>query len=213
VKHKRILIVVALSIVVLAEAAVKFRKTAAQPKQSVQQVQAIPEFEVYRQLFHHNVTMKHKADELEKQGKDGKFLREFYKRQAKLTDDEANVFDDIASKCDEEVARQDAMAKAIIDKQLVKNGNGKLAKGDRPSEPPPELRTLWDERNAIVMRYRYGLEAAFGASEFKRFSDYVNQDVMARMSNQPPSQPHPTPMGLKRGPRVITGPTAKPEER
>jgi hypothetical protein len=47
-------------------------------------------------LFHHHVTMKRKADEPEKEGKGGRFLREFYQRQAELNDDEARTFDEIA---------------------------------------------------------------------------------------------------------------------
>ena len=81
-------------------------------KLTPQQQQAIPEFEVYRMLFHHHVSMKKKADELEKQGKDAKFLREFYKRQANLKDEEARAFDEIATKCEEEIAKQDAKAQA-----------------------------------------------------------------------------------------------------
>ena len=212
-KHKRILIVIALVTLLLAGLAFRFRKTEAQPTLCAYPSQAIPEFEVYRQLFHHHVTMKKKADELEKQGKDAKFLRDFYKREAKLTDDQARAFDEIATKCEDEVSRQDAKADAIIQKALTKNGNGKLTKGAQPPEAPPELRSLWDERNAIIMKYRYGLEAAFGGSEFKRFADYINQDVVPHLSSVPPSHPHPTPMGPKRGPRVITGPSAKPEER
>jgi len=185
VKLQRILIVVAVIVLLLVGAAFRFRKSAAQPKSPSQSVQAIPDFEVYRQLFHHHVIMKQKADELEKDGKSGRFLREFYKRQAKLTDEEARNFDDIASDCERLVAQQDAKAKAIIDKVLRKNGNGKLDKGVQPPEPPAELHALWDERNAIITRAKYALQAAFGDTEFTRFENYVKQDVVPHISVLP----------------------------
>ena len=212
-KKKRTIIGLCIIAVIAAAVAFKFQKSQGREKPTPPQPQAIPEFEIYRQLFHHHVTMKQKAEELDKQGKDGKFLREFYKKQANLSDAQARAFDEIASSCEDEVARQDAKAKAIIDKALAKNGNGKLTRDARPPEPPSELRALWDERNAIIMRHRYGLEAAFGGSEFKRFADYVNKDVVPHLSPASPNHPRPTPMGPKHGPQVVTAPSPKPEGR
>jgi hypothetical protein len=209
VKRKRI-IVVAVIVLLLAGTALKFRKSAAQPKQPIQQAQAIPDFEIYRQMFHHHVTMKQKADDLEKQGKDGKSFREFYKRQARLTDDEARTFDEIATDCEKQVAAQDAKAKAIRDAALAANGNGKLEKGSRPPDPAPELRTLWNERNAIITRAQYALQAAFGDSEFARFENYVKQDVVPHLSLVPPSHPRPSPIRQPRGPKISRYPA--PEE-
>jgi hypothetical protein len=211
VKHKRIIICFSIVVAIAAGVTFKFQKSQGRAKEAPQQPAAIPEFEVYRMLFHHHVSMKKKADELEKQGKDAKFLREFYKREAKLTDDQASAFDEIATKCEEEIAKQDAKAQAIIDKALAKNGNGKLAKGAQPPETPPELRTLWDERNAIIMKHRYGLEAAFGGNEFKRFADYVNRDVVPHMVAAP-SQPRPTPMGPRHVPKISKYPPSPGEK-
>ena len=147
-KHKRIIIGSCVVAVLAAGVVFKLQKSEGQAKQNSPQAQAqpeIPEFEVYRLLFHHHVTMKQKAGELEKQGKDAKFLREFYKREAKLSDYEAQEFDAIALSCEEEVARQDAKAKAITDAAFAKSANGKLPKGTKPPDPSPELHSLWDE--------------------------------------------------------------------
>ena len=215
-KSKRILIGLSVAALIAAGLGFEFQRPQGQAKQKPSQPQtqqAIPEFEVYRQMFHHHVTMKQKAEELEKQGKDGKFLREFYQRQANLNDDQARAFDEIASSCEKEIAQQDAKAKAIIDAALAKNGNGKLSKGSRPPDPPGELRSLWDERNAIIMRHRYGLEAAFGGSEFKRLDDYIKKDVVPHITTEPPNHPRPLPMGPKHGSRATTSPSRKPEGR
>jgi hypothetical protein len=160
-KKSRALIGICIAVGITTGLGFKFRQSQAQ-LQPGQQSQAIPEFEIYRQLFHHHVTMKKKAEELEQQGKDARFFREFYQREAKLSDDQASAFDAVASDCEQQVAQQDAKAKAIIDAALAKNGNGKLPKDARPPEPPPELRSLWDERNAIIIRAKYALQAAFG---------------------------------------------------
>jgi len=213
-KHIRIFIVVAVVILLVCGVNFIFRKSAAQPKRSNQQAQAaIPDFEVYRQIFHHHVTMKHQADELEKQGKSGKFLREFYKREAKLTDGEARDFDDIASDCERQVAQQDAKAKAIVKAALARNGNGKLEKGAQPPEPPAELRALWDERNAIITRAKFALQAAYGDSEFTRFENYLKQDVVPHFSTPPPNLQSPTYKGPRHGPKITKYPSNLPEKK
>lgn len=203
-KHKRVIICLSVVVVIAAGLAFRFQRSQGQGKpaltqQQVQQAHPVPDYEVYRMLFHHHMMLKQKAAELEKQGQDGRFLREHYRREAKLTDDEAASFDAIAADCEQQVAKQDAKAKAIIDAAFAKNGNGKLAKGAKPPEPPAELRTLWDERNAIITRAETALQAAFGSSEFARFESYVKRDVVPHVSTSP-SQPRPPSMRPKRGP-------------
>lgn len=214
-KHKRIIIFLSVVVAIAAGVTFKSQKSQVRAKESPTQAQpqAIPEFEVYRQLFHHHVTMKQKAAELEKQGKDARFLREFYKREAKLTDDEARNFDDIARDCERLVAQQDAKAKAIIDAALAKNGHGKIEKGARPPEPPAELHALWDERNAIIMRAKYALQAAFGDTEFTRFESYLKQDVVPHFSAAPPNLPPPTFKGTRHGPKITKYPPNLPKEK
>jgi len=206
-KNNRILLLgFSIAGLVIAGLGFNFQGQKKQLKEAAPQAQAIPEFEIYRQLFHHHMAMRKKADELEKEGKNGRFLRKFYQEQARLTDDEARAFDEIASRCEQEVAKQDAKAKAIIDRLRARNGNGKLTKDDSPPVPPPELRSLWDERNAIVTRAKYALQAAFGDSEFARFENYVNHDVVPQFVVAP-NHPRPTPMGPKHGPQVVTAPS------
>ena len=211
-KRNRALIGICIAVGITTGLGFKFRQSQGQGQTGQQQSQAIPEYEIYRQLFHHHVTMKRKAEELEKQGKDARFLREFYKREAKLNDDQARAFDAVASDCEQQVARQDAKAKAIIDAALAKNGNGKLQKDARPPEAPPELRSLWDERNAIITRAKYALQAALGDTEFTRFENYVKKDVEPRIVVAP-NHPRPTPMGPRHGPRAVIGPSPTPEGR
>lgn len=206
-KKKRALIGLLSAIAITSGLAFKFQPSQGQNQHRQQPAQSIPDYEVYHQLFHSHVAMKKKAEELEKLGRDGKFLRGFYKREAKLNDEQANVLDQIASSCEEEVAKQDAKAGAAIDEALAKNGNGKLPEGTSPPEPPAKLKRLWDERNAIILRAKDHLQAAFGAQEFKRFEGFVKSNVESRMTSEPASRQRPTtPMGPRHQPHPKSNP-------
>jgi hypothetical protein len=50
--------------------------------------------------------------------------------------------------------------------------DGKLPKSGSPP-PPPELKALWEERNAIILRARDQIRAVFGEEEFARFDNYA----------------------------------------
>ena len=205
-KKQRALVCLLAAVALTTGLAFKFQSSEAQ-KQNGQTAQSIPDYEVYHQLFHHHVAMKKKAGELEKLGNDGKFLRGFYQREAKLSNEEARVFDDIASSCDEEVAKQDTKAAAIIDEALARNGEGKLAEGTSPPEPPAELKTLWDQRNAIILRARERLQFAFGAQEFERFERFVKSNVEPRITSTPANRQRPsTPMGPRHQPHLESHP-------
>jgi len=95
-KKKRALIGLLSAIAITSGLAFKFQPSQGQYQHRQQPAQSIPDYEVYHQLFHHHVAMKKKAEELEKLGQDGKFLRGFYKREAKLNEEQARVFDQIA---------------------------------------------------------------------------------------------------------------------
>ena len=209
-KKKRLLIALCIAAGIATGLAFKFQQTQGQKKRGQQPVQSIPDYEVYHQLFHHHVSMKKKATDLEKLGNDGKFLRGFYQREAKLNDEQARMFDEIASSCDEEVAKQDAKAGAIIDEALAKNGNGNLPKGTSPPEPPAELKNLWDERNAIILRAKDRLQAAFGDQEFKRFEGFVKNNVEAQMTSEPGNRQRPA---VPMGPRHQQPPQSRPPQQ
>lgn len=197
---KRMLIT--LCVVVLACGTLAFSWQAQQAtsnnKSAPQQAKSIPDYAVYRQMFHHHIALKEKAQELEGQGKSGKSLRSFYQREANLNDDEARAFDEIASKCEQDVAQQDAKAKAIIDTGLARYPGGKVPQGEKMPEAPAELKALWEERNAIILRARDHLRAAFGEREFQRFEEFVQRNVTPHVTSEPISRQRPaSPMGLR----------------
>ncbi|HWS99996.1 MAG TPA: hypothetical protein VN256_07100 [Pyrinomonadaceae bacterium] len=142
---------------------------------------SIPQFAVYRQLFHHYAALKAKADEMERQGKNGAHLRSFYKRQAKLEDKQDKVLDKIASAVDAEVAKLDRQARKIINDERARHPLGKIARGQTPPQPPAELRDLAARRTQLILQGKKDLENAFGGPEFKRFDEFVQQHIAKRM--------------------------------
>lgn len=77
-KKKRALIGLLAVVAITTGLAFRFQPPQGQNQNRPQPAQSIPDYEVYHQLFHHHVAMKKKADDLEKLGQDGKFLRGFY---------------------------------------------------------------------------------------------------------------------------------------
>jgi hypothetical protein len=142
---------------------------------------SIPQFAVYRQLFHHYAALKAKADEMEQQGKNGADLRTFYKRQAKLEDKQDKVLDRIASRVDAEVAKLDKQARQIINDERAKHPLGKVPAGQTPPPPPDELRALAAQRTQIILQGKKELADAFGGPEFKRFDEFVQEHIAKRM--------------------------------
>lgn len=152
---------------------------------------SIPDQAIYRQLFHHHNALKKKADELQQQGKNGLELRSFYKQSAKLTDDQDRAFDQIASDCDRDVAKQDEKAQALITAVQRRYPKGRIPQGERPPEAPTELKAMQAERDDIILKARDRLRAAFGEQEFQRFSDFVEKNVKPHVTSEPLNRQRP----------------------
>lgn len=137
----------------------------------------VPDTVIYRHLFRHAASLKAKADELERQGKDAKHLRGFFKRKADLSDEQAQAFNEISSQCALEIKVIDERAKPIIQAYKAQYPNGQVPHGQLPAPPSAELREMTRERNDLVLRKRDELRAAFGEAEFTRFQDFVKNKI------------------------------------
>lgn len=98
-----------------------------------------------------------------------------YKEQAKLTDRETNSLERIADECLRQVKEQDAKAHVIIAKYRATAEN--LQPDESLPAPPPELKELQDERNAIILRHRKELRAAFGGDKFAKFDEAARRNI------------------------------------
>lgn len=137
----------------------------------------VPEHVIYKHLFHHVVALKMKAEEAESEGKDPTQYRTHFKRKAQLTDQEAQILEDVATELDRQVKVQDERAKVLIRAYKAQYPGGQVPHGELPKPPPAELRTLSEERDAMVLQARDRLKAAFGEQEFNRFHAFVKDRI------------------------------------
>ena len=160
--------------------------SASQPVQQNQQTpnaaaqpqdQTVPQHVVYGQMFRHIKELRKKADEEERQGKDGAHFRTLYKRMAKLEDHQASLLDQITAETDAAIEKLNKKAKKIIDEHRARHPEGKLAQGELPPTPPAELKTLSDERRNLILLARERLRGAFGEEAFQKFDEFVQQRI------------------------------------
>lgn len=142
----------------------------------------IPDHVPYMFLFDHHSSNLKKASELTQQGKDGRFYSLMFKRLAALTDTEAAALDQTTIDCEAALAQQDAQAHAVIQGFRAKYPQGVLPAGQNLPPPPPELATLQQGRNAIILQARDRLHSAFGDQEFARFDAFVQSRVASRVT-------------------------------
>jgi hypothetical protein len=177
---------------------------AASAPQSPQAAPEIPQYAVYRELFRHFVFLKEKAAEKEKRGEDGSAFRGFYKRKARLDEKQMAALDLIAGETDDAVTKLDQKAKKITDKIRAQYPDGKLPRGQQPPAFPEELKAMQKQRNETILRGRDRLREALGEQEFRRFDEYVQQNVASRMKPVNFDRPRPALPGgqpLNVGPR------------
>jgi hypothetical protein len=146
----------------------------------------IPDQVVYKHLFHHALVLKKKAEQAEKEGKDGSNFRTHFKRQASLSDEEAQTLDRIAAQWDQEMAPIEARAQALIRVYQAQFPGGQLPHGQKPPPPPAELRSLTEQRDAAVLRGRDRLKTAFGEREFERFHGFAKERVVPNVQLSQP---------------------------
>jgi hypothetical protein len=132
----------------------------------------VPDHVVYGFLFHKMELLRQKTKELQAEGRIGQKPYFILKREAGLSEEQSIALEAIALACLQRVKQQDNKAKAIIAAFRSRFPDGRVP-ADGPPPPPPELKIMWDERNAMILRARDQLRATFGEAEFARFDNYV----------------------------------------
>lgn len=90
------------------------------------------------------------------------------KREMGFTDEQARALSEIAAACEFEVKQQDQKAQLIIGEFRAKLPDSKVA-----PPPPPVLITMWDERNAMILRARDRLQSVLGGEAFNRLDNFA----------------------------------------
>jgi len=185
-KRTAIVLIISAAVVLGAIALGRQGRTSQNPKLARPD---IPDQVVYKHIFHHAVALKKKAEDAERDGKDGTQFRTHFKRQAQLNDAQAQTLDDIAAECDREIKQLEVRAKVLVQVYKAQYPGGQVPHGQLPKPPPSELRTLTEQRDAVVLRGRDRLKAAFGDSEFNRFSTFVKERVAPNVYLIQPQRP------------------------
>jgi hypothetical protein len=149
----------------------------AMPAQQPQQVLPLPEHVPYMFLFHHLVFLRQKGGEIEQQGKGKSVLLTRFQEKAGLTDTQFQILYQVASDCEQEIVKQDQKAMAVIEAMKAHYPDGKLPAGEAPPPLPPELITLQQEHDAIILRARDRLHQAFGEQAFGQFHAFVQSRI------------------------------------
>ena len=101
-----------------------------------------------------------------------------------LNDEQANALKRIAAECMQKIRDVDLRAREIIRTQRAADASGRPA----PAGQPPELKTLQQERNNLLLEAREQVHLAFGEAEFQRFEQYINSHGNGRQFTMPSSK-------------------------
>lgn len=130
---------------------------------------SVPEHIVYGMLFR-NVTRNNERNrELLAKGTTTKQYFAF-KRELGFTAEQSRALTEIAADCEFQVKQQDRDAQLII---AQFRANLPKTRETPAPPPPPELKTMWEERNAIIVRARDRLQAALGGDTFERLDNFA----------------------------------------
>lgn len=142
------------------------------PRTSAQKDWTVPDYTVYDFVFRKVTRLREKTRELQAQGRIAQTPYFPLQREAGLNKAQAVALEEIAFACQQELTRQDEKAKIIISAFQAQFPGGRVPKDGNPPLPP-ELKTMWEERNAMILRARDRLRTAFGEEAFARFDDYA----------------------------------------
>ena len=128
---------------------------------------SVPEHIVYGFLFRNVARNKERnLEDLAKGATTRKYVA--FKRELGFGAEQSRVLTEIASDCDFQVRQQDKNAQFII-----AEFRAKLPKTKEAPPPPPQLKIMWEERNAIILRARDRLRAALGDETFERLDNFA----------------------------------------
>ena len=135
----------------------------------------IPQYVVYSQVFRHIKELHKKADDEERQGRNGEQFRKLYQHMASLDDVQTSQLDQIATETNDEIEKLNVRAMQIIKEVRAKHPDGKLAQGELPPAPPAELGELSAKRRDVILQARERIRSVFGEGEFRRFDKFLQE--------------------------------------
>lgn len=155
----------------------------------------IPEEMVYWMLFEQINELKTKDTQSSLQGETTTFKNSFYANTLKLSATQFAAIDNAVANCLSQIQPIDQQARQIINQYRSQYPNGQLVK-KQPSQPsgefyspriespienvppvPPQLLTLQNQKNQIILNTKESIRQALGASSFAEFDAAVKEDA------------------------------------
>ena len=140
------------------------------------QTALVPDKVVYGIFFRQIAAFNAKADEMEKNGGDGRSLRRHFARIAGLNDAESELLDRIVADYIREASLINARQKAMVDAYRIKYPGGQIPNGGT-RERPPSYHEFTLEREQLYLRMRDQLQTVLGAETFAHLDTALRSKI------------------------------------
>ena len=142
----------------------------------------VSEVASYYMLFRHVRSVKEFADETVQKGEDVSFLRSYFTYMAGLDRQQSQTLETIAIETLAQVAEQDARAQTIIDEYDRQFPGGKIPSNIKMPPPPPQLKILQQEKDAMLLKGRDRLQMALGKDGFDKLTTYIAREINPKIT-------------------------------
>ncbi len=143
------------------------------PKAKAQSGSQIPTHILYDQMFRLTVSFRRKAEIQRLKGGRVTSLPDYFKEEAKLTDEQNEILQRVAIEFIQEVQPVDDQATVLISQIREAFPDGVVPDGQEVPPPPPELANLQNQRNSAALARRDQLEELFGKDKFTEFDKFI----------------------------------------
>ena len=143
------------------------------PKVKAQSGSQIPTHILYDQMFRLTVSFRRKAEIQRLKGERVTSLPDYFKEEAKLTDEQNEILQRVAIEFIQEVQPVDDRARVLISQIREAFPDGVVPDGQEVPPPPPELANLQNQRNSAALARRSQLEELFGKNKFTEFDNFI----------------------------------------
>jgi hypothetical protein len=139
---------------------------------------AVPDKIVYGIFFRQAAAFKAKADDIAKDGGDGRSLRNHFARIAALDDRQSELLDGVVADYIREANVTSARQKAMVDAFHARYPGGQIPNGET-RERAQSFQELNLERESLYLRMRDQLQSVLGAETFARLDTALRIKIAA----------------------------------
>lgn len=149
-------------------------------KDSLQDVESVPDHIIYFVLFNHLVGLQEQAQRVAADGGSLDYYK-LYEEQARLDGNQSRLLFETANDCIVAVRQVDERAKSVIAAARSAFKNGKVSSPNDIPPPPLELQNLQQERNQTIIQFRDRLNNSFGSEKFNEFDTFARAKIIPNL--------------------------------